>query len=196
MESVWLNITDTVLQPRQAFARLREKPQVWAGLIIFLIVQLAGGIGDRTPLGQAGAGASPIAAAIGWTLGYGAVFLFAPLMFQLSARMFGAKGPYWGMASAFGFTSIPLILQAPIALVASAAGVPWLSSLGQVGLSIWSIVLDVLAIAAIYSVKTGRAIGIFIVGFLITVLAVMLIAIVAGVFIGLLGVLSGIGLTP
>jgi hypothetical protein len=78
---------------------------------------------------------------------------------HLVASLLGGKGNYWGLFSGFGFAGLPYIFAAPLAVIGllPMVGTP-LSVLGNFGIIVWSIVLNILAVRENYLVSTGRAI--------------------------------------
>lgn len=82
---------------------------------------------------------------------------------QLLARLFKGSGGYWNLFSAYAFANFPLIIGVPITFVSGFLGAVGdiLAGLISLGLSIWVLVLQVIAVRESHSLSTGASIGVY-----------------------------------
>ena len=82
---------------------------------------------------------------------------------QLLARLFKGSGGYWNLFSAYAFANFPLIIGVPITFVSGFLGTVGdiLAGLISLGLSIWVLVLQVIAVRESHSLSTGASIGVY-----------------------------------
>lgn len=109
------------------------------------------------------------------------------LLLHLLARLFGGTGGYWNLFSAYAFAEFPLIISVPVTLITVYAGLVGsiLGGLITFGLSIWVIVLQVIALRESHGLSTGASIGAYIIHFVIIIAipVAIAIAVVAAIFI-------------
>ncbi|HSW09782.1 MAG TPA: Yip1 family protein [Bacillota bacterium] len=104
------------------------------------------------------------------------------------ARLLGSRGSFLGLLSGLALANVPSVFQAPFALLAVTLGPAGtaLSALGTAALSVWVIVLSVLALRETFVTSTGRAVLIYFL-YLILVLflagALAVLAMVAGMLL-------------
>lgn len=97
---------------------------------------------------------------------------------HLFGRLFGGSGSYWSLFSAYTFASFPGIIGVPVTLFGSLLGVVGSILSGLVGfaISIWVIVLQVIALRESHGLSTGMAIlAYFITIFVLVIIPVLLI---------------------
>ncbi len=117
---------------------------------------------------------------------FGGIFLSVITLFVLSlvlhlfARLFGGSGGYWNFFSAFTFAGFPNIINVPVSLIAGFLGVvgTTLSALTGFGLSIWILVLHILALRESYGLSTGMSILAYFIS-LVLIVAVPIVITVA-----------------
>jgi len=82
---------------------------------------------------------------------------------QLLARLFKGSGGYWNLFSAYAFAGFPLIIGVPVTLISGFLGPVGdiLAGLVSLGLSIWVLVLQVIAVRESHSLSTGASIGVY-----------------------------------
>ncbi len=82
---------------------------------------------------------------------------------QLLARLFKGSGGYWNLFSAYAFANFPLIIGVPITFVSGFLGTlgDILAGVISLGLSIWVLVLQVIAVRESHSLSTGASIGVY-----------------------------------
>ena len=80
---------------------------------------------------------------------------------QVTSLIFGGRGPFLGLFCGLAFATIPNVFQVPLAVVAVLGGPAGtgVAALVGIGLSIWPIVLAVIAVRENNSISTGRAVG-------------------------------------
>ncbi|HSW36186.1 MAG TPA: Yip1 family protein [Candidatus Limnocylindrales bacterium] len=105
---------------------------------------------------------------------------------QLFAKLFGGKGGYWNLFSAYAFASFPLILGVPVSFIGSFTGIfgSILSGSVSIGLSLWMLVLQVIAVRESHNISTGASIGVYILHI------VLLVAIPVALFVVLISVFA------
>jgi hypothetical protein len=90
----------------------------------------------------------------------------------LATSLLGGRRSYWGLFSGFGFAALPGIFAAPLAVIGMLPAVgALLSALGTLGVVVWSLILNILAIRENYLISTGRAI---LIGLLLLVVSTVL----------------------
>jgi len=87
------------------------------------------------------------------------------------ARLFKGTGGYGGMLSAFAFASFPQIIAAPVNVLTGFIGMAGsiLGGLITFGLSVWVLVLQVIAVRESHQLTTGMSILVYLIYFLIVV---------------------------
>jgi len=163
----------------------REKPAGW-GFLIYLAVSLMSGAAVTFQQYRYGMFdeamqqfAITIAPAVliigGFFFTVVALFVFT-LVLHLFGRLFGGSGGYWNIFSAYTFASFPSIIGVPVSLFAAFLG--WagmlLNSLAGFGISIWVIVLQVIALRESHGLTTGMSI----LAYIISVVLLFIIPIV------------------
>jgi len=106
------------------------------------------------------------------------VFIFTGLA-HLFARLFGGRAGYWNLFSAYAFAGFPVIINVPILFVMSFLGVVGgvLGGLLSFGISVWIIILQVVAIRESHAISTGASIGVYVISvFILVVVAVAISA--------------------
>lgn len=105
------------------------------------------------------------------------IFLITGLV-HLLVRLFKGSGAYWSFFSAYALANFPLIIGVPITFASGFMGVGWNALAGFVsfGLSIWIMILQIIAIRESYGLSTVGSIGIY---FLHLVLMVGMLVILA-----------------
>ncbi|HEY3375762.1 MAG TPA: Yip1 family protein [Candidatus Aquicultor sp.] len=120
------------------------------------------------------------------------VFVLPALIgfYHVIASMLKGKGDVLGLLAAIGFASIPQVFFVPFSLLdligSTIIGV--ITSLIQLALAIWVIVLNIIAIRETYRFSTGRAA----ITFLAPVIILIIVAIILVVFI-VAAVMSAVG---
>lgn len=116
------------------------------------------------------------------------IFIITALL-HLLARLFGGSGGYWNLFSAYAFADFPMIISVLITLIAA-----YLGTVGAVfgglitfGLSIWVIVLQVIALRESHGLSTGASIGAYVIHFVIIIAipVAIAVAVVAALFISI-----------
>jgi hypothetical protein len=90
---------------------------------------------------------------------------------HLLARLFKGNGGFWNLFSAYAFAGVPLIIGVPVTLISGFLGSvgDLLAGLLSFGLSIWTLVLQVIAVRESYNLSTVASIGVYILHLLILV---------------------------
>ncbi len=111
-------------------------------------------------------------------LSFLALFVSAALL-HLFARLFGGSGGFWNLFSAYAFTTFPMIFSVPVFLLAGFIGVAggFLSGLVSMGLSVWVLVLDVIAVKESHGLSLGRSIAAYLVYLALIVIVPLVIVV-------------------
>ena len=104
------------------------------------------------------------------------MLLFYVGVLHLFSRLCGGSGGYWNLFSAYTFASFPGIIGVPVTVFGGLLGVVGSIFSGLVGfvISIWVIVLQVIALRESHGLSTGMAI----LAYLITIFILVIIPIV------------------
>lgn len=192
------NIFGTLFSPASTFRRmLEERTTVTIAAIIVLIAGICSGAGsilmqnavmslfaefpgfEVVPLSPAASiFLSVVIGFIGWVVIAG--------ILHVVAKILGGKGVFTEMLVLMGFATLPNVFQAPIGLVVILYGglAGAFIALGLSGiLTIWILILDVLAIKEAHKFSTGRAIATLVLPFV--VLTVLVFILMIGIFLTL-----------
>ena len=175
----------------------QQRPIGWA-IVVYLVVCLVSAfaaIGLVFHLaGLPDFGAPPLTAAVdipGTLVGTPIIGLLTLVVFtaiyHLVALVLGGKGSYWGLFSGFAFAALPGIFSAPLAAISLPLGTAGtgLYGMGTLALTLWVVVLYVIALRENYLVSTGRAILLFLLPVIILPLLLgLLVALVVTALIG------------
>ncbi len=178
--------------PVAAFEAIAENPPVGQAVLFFLIVQmlsLINGVAmvrEQFPnlLGSAFISFLPIMilamALIGW--------FFNASVLQLLAEFLGGKGRGRQLFTALGFTYAPSLFSAPVSLLIG-ENWPRAANLLTFALTVWVVVLTVLAVRSVHGLSTGKSIWTVLIPFISIVLLVL------GMTLFTILVIMGMGLT-
>jgi len=197
------NISGTFFSPASTFRRmLEERTSVTTAAIIVLIASICSGAGsiltqsafmsmfaefpgfEPAAPGFKEMMLSPTVSTTLSVVGGFISWVVIAGILHIVAKVLGGEGAFTEMLVLMGFAMLPNIFQAPIGLVTilsgGLSGAFIAMGLGGI-LTIWVLILDVLAIRAAHKFSTGRAIATLILPFVIlTVLAFIL---VIGIFL-------------
>ncbi|MDW7730185.1 MAG: Yip1 family protein, partial [Bacillota bacterium] len=104
-------------------------------------------------------------------LGIISIFISSGIL-NIFARIFGGRGSYWSLFSAYAFTNFPMIIGVPVNIIAGFLGLfgSVVSGLISFGLSIWVLVLQVIAVRESHELTTGISIIVYLIYFLILII--------------------------
>ena len=90
-----------------------------------------------------------------------AAVAFLTAICWIMSRVLGGKGSYGGLFAGFGFAYLPALFTVPVAFIAFQSDDfgQALSGMIGFGLSVWTIVLSIIAVQANNNFSTGRAIA-------------------------------------
>lgn len=156
----WLEVLyDILFEPRQAFAALREEPNLTAGVIawcsstIFPLWALYFGIGQEwKPFYLVFAVLQCMGGAVIWFAGTG--------LMHLCAELSGAQGSARTLLAALGFAQLPRLFLVPLwvlAAVLPGGAATAVMGLASMAIALWSLVLAVMALSRTYQLSIGRA---------------------------------------
>ncbi|MBT9142599.1 MAG: hypothetical protein DDT29_00993 [Dehalococcoidia bacterium] len=148
-------------------------------LLVMLVVSLATVLTDATFLAQLGVTQLGLAVFIVVLIPLSLIFLFtqAGACFG-AARLLGARGSFRNLLSLLALANVPSLFMAPLALLRFVPGIAGsvLHGLGSLVLSIWVMVLAIIAVRETFQVTTGRAVLICYLPILLLVALVVLLA--------------------
>ncbi len=106
------------------------------------------------------------------------IFLITVVL-HLLARLFKGSGGYWNFFSAYAFANFPMIIGVPVTLLSGFLGAAGdiLAGLVSFGLSIWVLVLQVIAVRESYGLSTGASIWVYILQLVILIGVPLLVVI-------------------
>ncbi len=165
----------------------REKP-VWWGLLIYLGISLLGSlaafldpdlIATYEEMTRQFTFTIPVLFLIfgGLVLSVLLLLIYVGVL-HLFSLLFGGSGGYWNLFSAYTFASFPGIIGVPVTALGGVLGVfgSILSGLVGSAISIWVIVLQVIALRESHGMSTGMAIlAYFITVFILIIVPIFLI---------------------
>ncbi|MFO7951799.1 MAG: Yip1 family protein [Bacillota bacterium] len=107
------------------------------------------------------------------------LFIFTGLL-HLLAKLFRGQGGYWNFFSAYCFAEFPMIITVPATLLGVYLGPAGsiLSGLIGLGISVWVMVLQVIAVRESYGLSSGASIAAYIIHFVILIAIPVTIAVV------------------
>lgn len=156
------------------------RPVVWAILIYISITIMAAvtsfyslqAAGSWQEVNEAFGLSIPLGLVIGGSIFLGLISLFITTgLLHLFARLFGGSGNYGGLLSAYGFAYFPMIIGVPITVLAGFIGFIGgiVSGLAGLALSVWVLVLQVIALRESHRLSTGISILVYLIQFLILI---------------------------
>lgn len=147
----------------------RHRPAGWAFLVytgvvcLTALVSLYGGsISETLDEAMAGIGfriSAPLF--LFGTILLAVIALFvSTLLLTVIARLFGGKGGYWNLFSAYAFAGFPGIINVPVTFLVSFLGIfgSILGGIVSFAVSIWVLVLQVIAVRESHGLSTGMSI--------------------------------------
>lgn len=107
-------------------------------------------------------------------------FLFSAGVMHFVARLFKGAGSFEGLLSAYAFSVFPQVIGAPLNVLATLASPMGLALSGflSFALSIWVLVLGVIALRESHGLTSGKAVGVYLLHLLIIV--VISVAVIIG----------------
>ncbi len=111
-------------------------------------------------------------------IGIISIFIITGVL-HLFARLFKGSGGFWNLFSAYAFANFPLIIGVPVTLLSGFFGTVGniITSLISFGLSIWVLVLQVIAVRESHNLSTGASIGVYVLHLVILVGIPVLVAV-------------------
>ena len=177
-----------IVRPVEALNEIaREKP-VWWGLLIYLGISILGSLAAifdpevvaiyEEVTRQFTFTIPFLLLSLGGILISVLVLLIYVGVLHLFGRLFGGRGGYWNLFSAYTFASFPGIIGVPVTVLGGLLGVFGSIISGLVGfaISIWVIVLQVIALRESHGLSTGMAIlAYFITIFILIIVPIFLV---------------------
>lgn len=193
MGDLWINLTDTIVEPTATFRRLRDRPMAVTAIAIFIVGMALSVVVDVQPDAafdqfamemanefQLDLSVDPVGIVWGLTV-FALLALFTSTWILLFVgKAFGGTCTYRSLLSALGFAQLPSFFRVPI-LAFSGFIAPQLTLLGGFVVSVWGLILGVLAVRETMQVTTGQS-----------VLALILTGIIFTIGLGLLGLVIAI----
>ncbi len=191
------DIFGTLFTPASTFRRmLEERTSVISAAIVVLIVCICSGAGsvltqsvfislfaEFSGFEPAGIEEMVFSPTVSITLsvigGFISWVVIAGIL-HVVAKVLGGKGAFTEMLVLMGFATLPSIFQAPIGLITILSGglTGAFVAIGLGGiLSIWVLILDVLAIKEAHKISTGRAIATLVLPFAVLIVLVFILVI-------------------
>jgi len=177
-----------ITSPVSTLKEVASKKPVWWGLLIYLGISILGSLAaifDPDLVAIYEEMTRQLTFTIPFlllTLGGMLISVLLLLIFvgvlHLFGSLFGGSGGYWNLFSAYTFASFPGIIGVPITVLGGLLGVVGSILSGLVGfaISIWVIVLQVIALRESHGLSTGMAIlAYFITIFILVIVPIFLV---------------------
>ncbi len=210
--SVWDLILDVFIAPGKAMARIAdERPVGPAALLVTGLAVFTGILGlvitrdamvldldlflaeippELVDAVSAVMGSAAVFGAIFGIVGSVLWWFARAAIYGLIGELMGAERDGRAMLATLGFAGLPALLQAPVNLMLSRLGLPWLASFVGLVFWVWMLILTVLAIRAALRVETGRAIVVFLIPVGVGIAMAVLVGV--GLFIAIISMASQI----
>ncbi|MEW6227690.1 MAG: Yip1 family protein [Bacillota bacterium] len=181
-EGVFDWLYGVITRPVEALRAVAErKPVGWALVIVIgaWVLSLAAGLSqadfsvlERVGFEDALSSALGVLVTLGIILA-AVVYLAGLAILHLSARLFGGKGTFAALFCALGFAEFPMVLSVPLAVLGriGGPGIDALSSVASLGLTLWVVVLSVIALREAHKLPTGTAIGAYVLAIVVPFVA-------------------------
>ena len=153
-------VVGVLTRPQGTLRRVGEGGSLGPALIALVLVAIVTGWSSALAFpGMAGLLGGPILLVPATIMIGGMLLLLQAGVCYGLARLFGSHGSFRGLFSGLALANVPSVFQAPFALLAVILGPVGmtLNMLGTVALSIWAIVLGVMAVRETFITSTGRA---------------------------------------
>lgn len=172
-------------RPVSTLKEVASNKPVWWGLLIYLLISILGSLAAMLDpevvaiyeemTRQVTFTIPFLLLTIGGILFSVLVLLIYVGVLHLFGRLFGGSGGYWNLFSAYTFASFPGIIGVPVTVLGGLIGVVGSILSGLVGfaISIWVIVLQVIALRESHGLSTGMAI----LAYLITIFILVIVPI-------------------
>ncbi len=192
-----------LFQPGRTMGRLVHEPPLLTAVIVFTVVQVLSGISNLAlmpPFVSPQFGhlsLSPTLLIFALLVGSYFFWFLSAAVLGLTAEFLGGRGRGYTLFVLLGLAVLPRVFEGPVALLGRFVG-SWVTTLLSLGLSIWGIVLVIVAIRETYQVSTARAVATFFVPGLVLFAAVaLLVGLTVAFFASFLQDLPGFpGLVP
>lgn len=184
MNEIFVNIREIVQHPRRVFMKFKEEPRVTQTALVIVVSVLLFWIlnpvwvqGSSHPLLAGGNSArslllvvvvlSPVACLLCWVI--------STYILHLLIRLFGHKGQWRALSTCIGYTYVFIPLLLPIEWLDYIAGTGFMALFNS-AVSIWLLVLEVLAIRIVYDTSVLKAV------FILFLPAILIITLIGAVF--------------
>ena len=151
----------------------QARPVGWA-FAVYLGTSLLGYFGSNTTYipGELGEGFLFFSMIVGLVISLAGIFVITGVVHLLS-RLFNSGGGYWNLFSALGFAQFPALFLTPVGLISRLGGSAGaaLGGLFSLGIWVWILVLNVIALRESHKLTTGQSI-------LTYVLAIVLLSLI------------------
>jgi len=165
--------------PVATMRKMSRESSLRLSLTVFLLVMLvvAGTVLVDAEL-AAQLGGSVVVFVVLMPLSFLLLIIQAGVIFGV-ARLLGAKGSFSSLLSLLALANVPSLFMAPLALLSFVPGIAAgaLYGLGSLVLTIWVVILNIIAVRETFQVTSGRAL---LICYLPILLLVVLVALVAG----------------
>ena len=160
MDQFFAYIAGTFTSPRSTLAKIAARRPLVSAIIVFILTGLVSALSGFSNIpAQMPFNAAMLApAAIIGTLIFGTFFWFIQTgVYHLFAEFFGGEGSVLSLFTTLPFTSLPSLVLTPIGMLMQAARLGVLMVPVSLGMFIWMVVLQVLALKEVYGISGGRA---------------------------------------
>ena len=179
-----------MFEPRPTLQYISEKKPLAWGLTVYLIVLIFNAVFARGINYISPKDAVALLDELLWIyLVTGALFSIVVLflltgLFSLLSDLFYGHSNSSGLLACLCFASVPGVLGPPLQYSALLTGASYIGTISSVIISVWVLVLQIMALKEALALRTGQAINLFIMPFIlaIIVIGVIIIVIVSTLF--------------
>lgn len=185
MGQILETLYDVLFKPRQAFLSIKENPKAWQAVCVVVVNSLLVGVAVLAGQGSIGGGMKALIGNVQLIVNL-LSWLVMTAIWHLIADLSGGKGQAKALLTAIGYTYFLQLLMLPVYLIAS-----FLSQEAATGLlivcglavTVWGVVLEVIAIQAVYEVSGAKAFLIFLLPVIALAVCILAFCILASIII-------------
>jgi len=174
-------VVGVLTRPRATLRQVGEGESLGPALVAWVLVAVISGWSSALTVPEGAAYMPPAIVLIPATIAAGGMLLLlqAGMCYGL-ARLLGSKGGFRGLLSGLALANVPAGFSAPLALLVIALGGAGMALYwpGMVAISIWGVVLGVLAVRETFTTSTGRAALIYFLPLVLILLLAFAVAVV------------------
>ena len=176
-------VYDVLFRPVQAMRQISWERRVWGGAAAFLLGALVSSGAVFSGLSAAGYSRGFILLLLLYVMGSVVIWFLGTGALQLFAELFGGRGRGLSLLAALGFAHLPRIFLAPLWLLTMfmpAGPAAMIGMLVLLAVSVWVLILEMLAIRETHNFSTGVACAVLVAPVLMILAVLALSAVLFG----------------